>query len=164
LANNGVDVEKQNKKSRALNLTEERIEAILSIIDSWTQGRLTWDALIQLIEAATGVKYTRQALAKHQRIQMAYNIRNESLSNRLSAKNESGVRSLDEANRIIDQQKAEIARLKKAETLLLEQFARWAANAYTHNLDYRRLDEPLLPADRDSSVHEKTKLKSVKTV
>lgn len=157
-------MEKKNIKKRAPNLTEERIQEIVAITDSWTQESMTWDDLVELIEASTGFSYTRQALAKHELIRIAYEERNKDPVGNSPAKKQSGLSSLDEANRVIDQQKAEIARLKRAEALLLEQFARWAANAHKNNIDYRRLDEALEPVDRDSSTRHKVKLQSVKTV
>lgn len=151
----------KEKKKRAPNLTEERIAGILFIIDRWSEGRLTWDALINAIECSTQVVYTRQALASHQLIQEAYVKKNESLAQGPSAKKNIGTVELDDALLIIETQRAEIARLKKAESLFLEQFARWAANAHMQGIDYRRLDSPLDAVDRDSSLVHKRSLKSV---
>ncbi|MDN4035879.1 hypothetical protein [Massilia sp. YIM B02443] len=149
------------KKKRAPNLTEERIAGILFIIDRWSEGRLTWDALIDAIERSTQVEYTRQALAKHELVQAAYAKKNEYLAQGPSVKKHTGIVELDQALLIIETQRAEIARLKKAEALFLEQFARWAANAHMQGIDYWRLDSPLDAVDRDSSLVHKRSLKSV---
>lgn len=152
----------KEKKDRAPNLTEERVAAILFIINSWSGGRLTWNALINAIKQSTQIVYTRQALANHESIQLAYNEKNKDPGQRLNVKKPTGIVELDQALLIVETQRAEIARLKKGETLFLEQFARWAANAHMMGIDYRRLDDPLDAVDRDSSLTNKAVLKSIK--
>lgn len=154
-------LKEREKKDRAPNLTEDMIDGILLIVDSWSSARLTWNALIEAIKRSTNITYTRQALAKHERIQIAYNAKNKRLAERPSIKNHTGIVELEQALLMIETQRSEIARLKRGETLLLEQFARWAANAHVLGIDYRRLDNPLEDVDRDSSIVQKAGLKSV---
>lgn len=148
-------------KKRAPNLSEEAIVEILSIIDSWCNGRLTWAALTDAIEHKTKVKYTRQALAAHLRIQSAYSEKIKFREQRPAVTRAGSVVELDEALKIIDSQRAEIARLKKGELVFLEQFARWASNAHMLGIDHRRLDVSPDPVDRDSSLVSGSRLKSV---
>jgi hypothetical protein len=141
------------KKVRAPNLTNDSIQMILGIIDSWAEKKLTWNALIFVIETSLGAAYTRQALAGHQAIQIAYNSKNKILANTPVQETRSSAVELDEALVIIETQRAEIARLKIAENQFLEQFARWASNAYLLGIDYKRLDQAVDMVDRDSSLH-----------
>lgn len=141
------------KKIRAPNLTDDSIKMILGIIDSWTEKRLTWNALIFVIQTSLGATYTRQALAGHQVIQIAYKSKNKILASTPLQGSRSNAVELDEALIIIETQRAEIARLKIAENQFLEQFARWASNAYFLGIDYKRLDQAVDMVDRDSSLH-----------
>jgi hypothetical protein len=141
------------KKIRAPNLTDDSVKMILGIIDSWTEKRLTWNALIFVIETSLGATYTRQALAGHQVIQIAYKSKNKILASTPVQGSRLNAVELDEALIIIETQRAEIARLKIAENQFLEQFARWASNAYFLGIDYKRLDQAVDMVDRDSSLH-----------
>jgi hypothetical protein len=141
------------KKIRAPNLTDDSVKMILGIIDSWTEKRLTWNALIFVIETSLGATYTRQALAGHQVIQIAYKSKNKILASTPVQGSRLNAVELDEALIIIETQRAELARLKIAENQFLEQFARWASNAYFLGIDYKRLDQAVDMVDRDSSLH-----------
>jgi hypothetical protein len=67
------------KKARAPNLTDERVEKIVKIIDSWSDRKLTWAGIITVVELKLGATYTRQALSKNPRIQIAYETKSERL-------------------------------------------------------------------------------------
>lgn len=48
------------RRDRASNLSYERIELIVLLLDGWNQPKLTWDLLIAHIQTQLKVRYTRQ--------------------------------------------------------------------------------------------------------
>ncbi|MDN4053128.1 hypothetical protein QPK32_08560 [Massilia sp. YIM B02763] len=143
---------KIEKKERSPNLTAERVKKIVDVIESWEEGKLTWDAIINAIAKKLNATYTRQALSKKPSIQIAYEAKNKFLSLASAGSTSTGIPELDEALRTIDRLKLEIERRKQIENDLMEQFARWAANANENGVDYRILDRPLSAVDRDASL------------
>lgn len=133
---------------RAPNLTPERIDAIIEIIRGW-EGRLTWPALIQAIGKRMRATYTRQALHKRERIRVAYE------TYRARQSNGSCGRPLPAAVKAcmerVDRLEQENAELKQRETLLLEQFVRWAYNAAARGLSEDFLNQPLPPTNRQGN-------------
>ena len=134
---------------RAKNLGDTDIEQIVEMLDGWS-GKLSWELLIDAIEARRHMRYTRQALHKHERIGQAYSMRKKALS----AQVDSGELTYSSPELQIAEQKlarltAENMRLKAENEHLLEQFVRWAYNAYTRNLDKEFLNRPLPGVNRD---------------
>ena len=116
-----------SKHNRSENLTDEHIEKIVKILDGWST-KLTWNKLIDEVEFRNKNKYTRQALAKHQRIKDAYNLTKDRVSD--------GVKELpnmsSEVAALVQKVKrleAENERLNFENEVLLAQFARWAYNS-----------------------------------
>jgi hypothetical protein len=52
------------KKTRAPDLTEERIKLVLDTLDGW-KGKLTWDLLIEAVRKITGITYSRFTFAEY---------------------------------------------------------------------------------------------------
>lgn len=139
--------------ARGPNLTDEWIERIVLQIDAWPHPKLTWNLLIAHIQKTLGVRYTRQALDRHARISSAYQMRKKQSSGQ--------ARPIPpEASRIAALE-TEVARLKRENDNLLEQFNRWLYNSKRidhkaweddwreHRAAIRKqLDEPLPPVDR----------------
>ena len=138
---------KQNlKHSRSENLTDELIEAIVKILDGWSD-KLTWNKLIDEIEFRTKNRYTRQTLAKHQRIKDAYDLtkkRVSTTSTEPSNMSAEVVALIQKVKRL----EAENDRLHFENEALLAQFARWAYNAHSKGVTKEMLDKPLTPVDR----------------
>lgn len=138
------------KRIRSKNLTDESIEAAVNILDG-IDGKLTWDDLIEALYIRTGESYTRQTLSKHSRIKKAYDIAKE----RIIRERENTGRidsSLSPQEYILTEKiktlEAENQRLKKENSDLLLQFARWAYNAYSHGMTSTQLDKELPRVDR----------------
>jgi len=137
---------------RSPNLTPERVDAIVGLVRAW-EGRLTWPALIEAIANKTRATYTRQALYKQERIRVAYE------TYRAGKANEEGGSSsgrpvsatLKAALDRIKRLEQENAELQKRESLLLEQFARWAYNAGTRGLTEAFLNQALPPVNRSGN-------------
>lgn len=134
------------KRKRAPNLTDTHIRTIVRLIDGWT-GELTWEGLIDRTEIELHARYTRQSLAKHERIQQAFSRYVEREPAQRQRRPE--IELLKER---IAGQEVEINRLGAENNRLLEQFARWAYNAAGKNLDQHYLNRPLPPIDRKSAV------------
>lgn len=133
-------------RRRAKNLDDEAIKRIVEILDGWS-GDLSWQALIEQIQARLQSKYTRQALHRHERIRLAFEKTKERLAN-------PGKKQRDPADLVrvpagrISRLEAENDRLQQENDRLLEQFVRWAYNAHTRGLDEAFLNRPLPPVDR----------------
>ncbi|NIF56251.1 hypothetical protein [Burkholderia sp. Ax-1724] len=136
---------------REKNLGDEVIETIVQVLDGWS-GKLSWEALIDAIEKRTGLKYTRQALHRHERIRLAFTVRKKQLSRQPDEQSHETVSpELQAALQRIVRLEAENQRLAAENSSLLEQFARWAYNAQTRNLTKEILNSPLPAVDRERS-------------
>lgn len=148
------------KRNRAPNLDDEGIERIVLLLDSWSQPKLTWALLIAHIYKTYRIRYTRQALDRHARISDTYQFRKKKLSGQVRQATPDEVR--------IESLQAEVARLKRENHHLLEQFVRWLNNVRlierkTWEQDWREhrdeirkeLDKPLPPTDRGGSTDRK---------
>lgn len=148
--------DRRPRSARGPNLTDEGIERIVLQIDAWPHPKLTWSLLIAHIQKTLGVRYTRQTLDRHARISAAYQIRKKQLGG------EARPATLEETR--IARLEAEVARLKRENHNLLEQFYRWLYNSkrIDHKAweeDWRehreairkQLDKPLPAVDRPGS-------------
>lgn len=134
--------------NRARNLRDEDVAKIVEVLDGWS-GKLTWQKLIDAIEKRLYATYTRQALHKHVRIKDAFGRRKEVLANGgNSQRKTASTPELQLALDRIDRLTGENQRLQAENSLLLEQFVRWAYNAHTRNLDDVFLNRPLPVIDR----------------
>jgi hypothetical protein len=139
------------KKARAPDLTEQRIEDVIGIIDAW-DGKLTWDMLIDSVAEATGFRYSRFTFAEYPKIANAFSFKKEMLRGtwRVEPK-----RSLPRDERVfaaleqVGRYKAKIHRLEKENQLLLEQFVTWATNAERRGVTMAMLNAPLPKPERD---------------
>ena len=137
-------------KPRARNLDDDSIEKIVQILDGWN-GKLTWDLLIIQIEKVIHNKYTRQALDKHGRIKVAYNLRKVALGKPDRKVIENKSPEMQAAMQRIARLEAENERLKLENNSLLNQFIRWAYNAHSRGLDQAFLNNPLPSNSRKRS-------------
>lgn len=135
------------KQTRAKNLDDANIKKIVEILDGWAE-KLTWELLIDAVELRLHNRYTRQTLHKHERIKNAFELRKAALSD--GDEEIRIVRSpeLQKALERIARLEAENKRLESENQQLLEQFARWAYNAYTRGLDSNFLNKSLPPVNR----------------
>lgn len=139
------------KKSRAPDLTEERIQAVLDTLDGW-KGKLTWDLLLKAVQEKTGIAYSRFTFAEYPKIANAFTLRKKALSGTWKA--EPG-QPRDELVRAALEQlaryKAKVERLESENQLLLEQFVTWATNAERKGVTMHDLNAPLAKPSRDRS-------------
>lgn len=139
-------------KTRAPNLDEAHIEAICRVLDGW-EGKLTWELLIDAIEARRQVRYTRQALNQHARVKHAFQLTKERLRgqprNELKIPQALGPLEAQALMERYDRLEAENARLKVENDRLIQQFIIWASNASNRGLDVHYLNQPLQQVDRE---------------
>lgn len=149
---------KRARKVRAKNLSEADVAEICRRLAKWT-GALTWEKLIEDVEANIGQTYDRQALAKRPAIATAFSTRKRELRDdpiyEPARLNEDPAltemrRQRDEARAEAKMKDAELARLRRD---VYDQFARWVYNAAAKGFDEAFLNQPLPPIDR-----ERTKL------
>jgi hypothetical protein len=142
-------------KKRAKNLSDGDIKKIVEILDGWSK-KLTWKLYIAAIQIRMRREYTRQALYRHERIRHAFEEKQIALD---IADSTDGVETLPVKKPAIERQRAmtsTIERLEKENSHLLEQFARWAYNAYSRGLTREFLDSPL-PAVNRGQTHRPQK-------
>jgi len=132
---------------RSPNLTPARIDVIVGIIRDW-EGRLTWNSLIATIMAKSHVSYTRQSLHKHHAIRIAYETHRARQALSAGASERPISASLKASSERVARLESEIAELKIRESLLVEQFVRWAYNASTRGLSEDFLNQPLPATNR----------------
>jgi len=118
------------------------------MVKRW-QGRLTWAALIRVIEQAKLVTYTRQALSKHSAIQRAYDNHQELPDvSAVKKRKRSASAEVQLVSDELDAAKTDVMRLKAENERLLGQFVRWAYNASQRGLTEEYLNQPLPEARR----------------
>ncbi|MDK9689708.1 hypothetical protein [Azospira sp.] len=148
-------------KSRAKNLDDGVIGLIVSVLDGWS-GKLTWDLLAEAIERRTQLRYTRQALDKHARIKMAFQVTKERLSGvpRTVRKHKLSEAETEALLQRYERLLAENERLERENNRLLEQFQTWLYNAHLKGLTKDYLDSPLPRVDREQTKLSSTPAKS----
>lgn len=139
------------KKTRAPDLTDERIQVVIDVLDSW-KGKLTWDLLLKAVEEKTGIAYSRFTFAEYPKIANAFTLRKKELSGTWKAppsqpRDEQVRAALEQVERY----RAKIQRLEQENQLLLEQFVTWATNAERKGVTMAMLNAPLPKPGRDRS-------------
>lgn len=133
-------------KKRAKNLEAKDIREIVELIDRWA-GDITWNKLIDAIERTLFARYTRQSLHAHDAIHTAFQRRKGESAPKGGSQLNLSVR-YQIFNTRIARLEAEKCRLEAENARLLEKFAIWSYNAYTHGLDEEALNRPLPTVDR----------------
>jgi len=132
----------------AKHLTNDDIQAIVSLIDAW-DGKLGWEPLCDEAAAVVGSRPTRQTLSSHEAIKSAFDHQKKLLRSGSVVKKRPP--SLDIAAQRIRRLEAENSRLTLENERLLERFQRWQYNAYKFNVSAQKLDAPLPDVDRHSA-------------
>ena len=143
------------KKSRAPDLTGDRIAAVLDTLDGW-KGKLTWDLLIDAVEKNIGHRYSRFTFAEHPEIANAFSLKKDSLRGTvLRERGEPRDERIRAAIAQADRAKARADRLEAENQLLTEQFVTWALNAERCGVSIDKLNAPLPKPNRARSKSEK---------
>lgn len=139
------------KKNRAPDLTMGRIAVVLETLDGW-KGKLTWELLLDAVQASTGHRYSRFTFAEYPEIANAFSLTKVAsrgvLPRERSVPRDERVRTaLAQAERY----KAKANRLEAENQLLLEQFVTWATNAERRGVTLDQLNVELPKPQRDRS-------------
>lgn len=139
------------KKERAPDLTDERIQTVLTALDDW-KGKLTWDLLIATVKESTNITYSRFTFSGYPEIANAFALKKDALrgtwSNGAATPRDERVRAaLEQVERL----KAKAARLSQENQLLKEQFVTWAHNAERKGVTIMMLNAPLPKPERERS-------------
>lgn len=139
------------KKSRAPDLTDERMQLVLEKLDGW-KGKLTWDLLIKAVEEKTGIAYSRFTFAEYPKLANAFSLRKKALSGTWKSEvRQPRDEQIRAALEQMERYKVKAERLEKENQLLLEQFVTWAANAERKGVTIVMLNAPLPKPNRDRS-------------
>jgi hypothetical protein len=122
---------------------------VLELIDDW-RGPLTWNLLLDAVEALFHYRYTRQGLYLHEQIRIAFGVRKSIQDGQDKIKSKGSLGVIAAQERILSLE-ASVARLSKENEALLNQFARWAYNARKRGLDEKYLNQALPSIDREVS-------------
>ncbi|ANB71238.1 hypothetical protein AYM40_05705 [Paraburkholderia phytofirmans OLGA172] len=139
------------KKNRAPDLTDERIAKILETLDTW-KGKLTWELLLDAVQAATGYRYSRFTFAEYPQIANAFSLKKDVLRGTLPhERGEPRDERVRAALEQVSRYKAKAERLEAENQLLNEQFLTWATNAERKGVTMDMLNAPLPKPERDRS-------------
>lgn len=129
----------------AKHLTLDDVEKIVALIDGFEYD-LTWDHVVSQCEAKLGIKTTRQALSRRDRIKDAISLRKKTLKSN-GGKYYARPNSLDLAHQRLDRLAQENERLKLENQRLIERFLKWQYNAALRGVTEAMLDRPLPATD-----------------
>lgn len=139
------------RKSRAPDLTKERIAIVLDTLDGW-RGKLTWELLLDAVQASTGYRYSRFTFAEYPEIANAFSFKKNTLRGSLPrARSESRDEQVRAALAQAERYRQKAERLQAENQLLVEQFVTWAINAERKGVTMDMLNTPLPKPDRDRS-------------
>jgi len=139
------------KKSRAPDLSDERIGKVIEVLDEW-KGKLTWELLLGEVEKAIGHRYSRFTFAEYPEIANAFTLKKDALRDTLPrARGEPRDERLRAALVQVERYQAKIYRLEAENQLLIEQFVTWATNAERKGVTLDTLNAPLPKPQRDRS-------------
>ncbi len=133
-------------------LTDKEIDLIVGMLAGW-KGRLSWELVLQRVEAMLGRTFTRQGLDKNEIISIAFGQakdRRRKLSKKEIEESDQPP-ELAAAERRVEVLRAEIAVLKSEQERFLEKFATWLYNARSRGISEFDLNRPLPDVDRDES-------------
>jgi len=136
----------------AKHLTENDIQAIISIIDGWQDGKLTWDNICNKVSDLVGKKPTRQSLNAHELIKNAYLSKKGVMKNSGNSKRLSANQQI--ASDRINNLESKVARLEMEVRKKDEKYVIWQYNAYKHGMTEEELNQPLPPIDRERTDDE----------
>jgi hypothetical protein len=135
-------------------ITKEAENRVREIIEEWPHPTLRWEDLLPVLNDEFRGDWQRQSLAKHPKIQKAFQTKKEELrlaklsGPRKSRTTDSTVEYLSKQVRALTEENAGLrAKLGEYEARM----ARWRHNAYLHRVTVEQLDEPLQENDRGRS-------------
>lgn len=131
----------------ARHLTDNDIRNVCELLDDWpTDGKLTWERLVEALAHDYHLTTTRQTLQKQPRIKKAFAEVKAIVSGnspKAFAYSKKRPASLKAAAEQLETKERTIKRLEAENHQLLEQFHTWLYNATRHGITIEQLNEPL---------------------
>ncbi|MCW7541867.1 hypothetical protein OOT46_29140 [Aquabacterium sp. A7-Y] len=67
------------------SLPDAEVEPVMQVLETWAGSTLSWTLLLRAVAAQTGKRYTRQALQRHSRVQLAFALKRATLECKLNS-------------------------------------------------------------------------------
>jgi len=131
----------------ARHLTNDDVEQILALIASWKYD-LKWDALVKACEISLGIKTTRQALDRKQRIKDAFQMYQRAQKLDLSDVSVGRPNDINTAHARIDGLVKKVKKLEFENAALKEKFLVWQYNADQRGMTEEALNRPITRHDK----------------
>jgi hypothetical protein len=145
---------RRGARGRRVHISKADEKAIRTIIEEWPPGKaLRWEDLVKEVGSRLG-NWTRQGLASHDKIKLAFQHRKEELrSIKLGKKRKRRQVGADyqAMAKYVQGVDEVLENLQKRVEVLEARFARWRQNAYLHRVSMEQLDAPLQENDRGRS-------------
>lgn len=142
------------RPGKRVPITKDAENRVRAIIEDWPHPTLRWEDLLPILNKEFHGDWQRQSLAKHSKIQTAFQRKKEELRQarlkgpRKSRTADSTVEYLDKQVRLLTEENADLkGKLRDQEARM----ARWRYNAFLHRVTVEQLDEPMQPNDRGRS-------------
>lgn len=133
--------------ARNKHIRPEHIEAILNVIYTWDEDKLSWDNICDSAKPILGYRPSRAGLSAHHQIQTAYTSRKNNLPQKPVAKTPAPG-SIGMASKMLAARDNEIKALNAQIIEYREKFNRWRYNASLLDIKIEKLDQPLPPVKR----------------
>lgn len=131
-----------------IRLTDSEISQILGLLEAW-EGPLTWDLLMTQIQKLLRRPFTRQGLAKQEKIQIAFKQTKDRL--RSSPPKKASPQEIEILERTIGRLKERVKVLEAVQDKYDAKFATWLYNARSRGMSEAEMNRPLPPVDRGRS-------------
>jgi hypothetical protein len=135
-------------------ITKEAENRVREIIEEWPHPTLRWEDLLPVLNKEFRGDWQRQSLAKHRKIQTAFQAKKEELREAKSIgplKSRTADSTVEYLNKQVRALTEENAGLKAKLGEYEARMARWRHKAYLHRVTVEQLDEPLQENDRGRS-------------
>jgi hypothetical protein len=138
---------------KRLMIKEKTESRIREIIETWSEPRITWEALTEVVNAEFQGDWSPQALMKHKSLKKAYDRVKDRLRE-LAAKGgqprrrAEGDGTIEVMRKQLRAAREEIEKLRSTNQKLLDKFVRWKSNAYLKGWSVKDLDAKLDKPDR----------------
>ncbi|MDA9504068.1 hypothetical protein XI09_04665 [Bradyrhizobium sp. CCBAU 11386] len=135
-------------------LIKEKTESrIRDIIEDWKEPKITWAAVVQVVNLEFKGNWTRVAIAKHPKLQKAFRdtkkrlraLEGKATGRQRKAEGDGTVEVLKKHVRSL---REENQKLRATNATLEERYVRWKTNAYLNGWSIKKLDEKLDKPDR----------------
>lgn len=144
-------VARRGARGRRVHISKADEKAIRTLIEEWPPGKaLRWEDVVKEV----GSRWTRQGLASHDKIKLAFQHRKEELRDiKLGKKRKRRQVSADYQSmaKYVQGVDEVLQNLQHRVEVLEARFARWRQNAYLHRMSVEQLDAPLQENDRGRS-------------